>query len=96
MENKAVSVECFENFVVLKRRGNKDVCISLSTLRLSCPCAFCSGERDVLGNKYGGSSSIDDSVSVVRYEKIGHYGLQFFWSDGHKDGIYTFEHLNLL
>ena len=49
-----------------------------------------------MGNKYGGTANINVVVSVARYEKIGHYGVQFFWSDGHKDGIYTFEQLKAL
>ena len=90
------SITVFENELAIKWQNETDSFILLSVLRKSCPCAWCSGEKDVLGNKYGGSSNIDDSVSVIRYEKIGHYGLQFFWSDGHKDGIYTFEYLRSL
>ena len=93
MENKAVSVECFENFVVLKQRGNQDVCISLSTLRLSCPCAFCSGEIDVFGNKYSGNrKNISDKGVVLKgYSFVGLYAIRFVWGDGHSDGLYTFD-----
>ena len=61
-------------------------------LRELCPCAFCSGEKDVLGNVYKGEKTIiKDDIKIIKYEFIGHYGLQFYWSDGHKDGIYTLE-----
>ena len=92
-----MSVECFENFIVLKRPGNKDVCISLLTLRLCCPCAFCSGETDALGNKFGGTHVvINEDITILNFIKIGHYGLRFFWSDGHSDGIYTHAFLDQL
>ena len=90
------SIKFFSDILILVWVDGSESVVSFADLRKACPCAFCSGEKDVLGNKYGGSSNIDDSVSVVRYEKIGHYGLQFFWSDGHKDGIYTFEYLRSL
>ena len=90
------AIKFFSDILIIVWVDGSESILGFADLRNSCPCAFCSGEKDVLGNKYGGSSNIDDSVSVVRYEKIGHYGLQFFWSDGHKDGIYTFEYLRSL
>ena len=90
------SIKLFSDILVIVWVDGSESIVSFADLRNSCPCAFCSGEKDVLGNKYGGVSNVDDSVSVVKYEKIGRYGLQFFWSDGHKDGIYTFELLRSL
>ena len=90
------SIKIFSDILVVVWVDGSESIVSFADLRNSCPCAFCSGEKDVLGNKYGGVANVDDSVSVVQYEKVGHYGLQFFWSDGHKDGIYTFECLRSL
>ena len=90
------SINFFSDMLVIIWFDKSESIIKYSILRSACPCAFCSGEKDVLGNKYGGTAIINDSVSVIRYEKIGHYGVQFFWSDGHKDGIYTFEQLKSL
>ena len=68
--------------------------IKASTLRRLCPCAFCSGEKDVFGNQYGGTDIPDSKeISIVGLNKIGYYGLQFYFSDGHKDGIYTLNFL---
>ena len=36
------------------------------------------------------------NISIIKYSNVGYYGLQFFFSDGHKDGIYTFEFLKNL
>mgnify|MGYP001190876883 CR=1 FL=1 len=67
--------------------------IPLKQLRLRCPCAGCSGEKDVLGNVYKGLSSKHNDLSfqVSHYETVGLYGIRFFWKDGHHDGIYTFK-----
>ena len=90
------SIKIFSDMLVVVWLDGSEAVISFADLRASCPCAFCSGEKDVLGNKYRGTANINVVVSVARYEKIGHYGVQFFWSDGHKDGIYVFELLRAL
>ena len=32
-------------------------------------------------------------VIAERVELVGNYALQFFWSDGHNTGIYTWDYL---
>ena len=72
--------------------------IPLKFLRENCPCAFCSGERDALGNVYKGPKrELSDSAFIaVNIEKIGHYALRIIWGDHHSDGLYTFEMLRKL
>ena len=72
--------------------------VSLKILRDQCPCAFCSGEKDVLGNVYKGPKQklINDSYKVINFEKIGHYAIRLFWGDHHADGLYTYEMLRKL
>ena len=66
MENKTLSVECFENFILFKWEDKQEDCFELKTLRLCCPCAFCSGETDVFGNKYiGEKKGLSDSAFVL-------------------------------
>jgi len=66
----------------------------LEALRRACPCAVCQGEADVRGVvvrpevNYG-----EKSFTLLRYEVVGGYALQFFWADGHGTGIYTFDYL---
>ena len=87
----------FPNMLALKWKGNKEAYLNYPTLRLACPCAFCSGEVDALGNKYGGTSpSPSEDISVIKYQLVGHYGVRLYFSDGHSDGIYTFDLLNKL
>ena len=91
------SINLFKTELAILWQDNSETILSYTTLRSACPCAFCSGEKDVLGNQYGGQTvSVDKNISIVKFTKVGYYGLQFFFSDGHKDGIYTFELLKSL
>ena len=69
--------------------------IDLKLLRDNCPCAFCSGEKDVLGNVYKGPKKelSGNAYEAVNLERIGHYAIRIFWGDRHSDGLYTYEML---
>ena len=71
--------------------GDKHL-IKTEQIRRACPCAYCSGEKDALGNIYSGPEQkyLSSSFHILKYETIGRYGVRFFWKDGHHDGIYTF------
>ena len=88
----------FEKETAIKWQDGTASYINTHLLRVSCPCAFCSGEKDVFGSVYSGdnSSLVLNSFQIIRFEKVGHYGLRFFWKDGHKDGIYTYSFLREL
>jgi DUF971 family protein len=70
---------------------------SLEYLRKICPCAVCSEQRNnydplrVLSPDQALASGRLDADHPV--EMVGNYALQFFWDDGHRTGIYTFEFL---
>ena len=63
-------------------------------LRGLCPCASCqdedTGERLIL------PMHISDELKFSNIELVGHYAIQFLWSDGHRTGIYSFEYLRRL
>ena len=67
-------------------------------LRDNCPCANCSGEKDVFGNIYIGNKKKlnDSSYRISKITKIGHYAIRFFWMDGHSEGLYTFDFIDKL
>ena len=91
------SINLFSNELAILWDDNIETIISYSKLRELCPCAFCSGEKDVFGNQYGGvGDKLSEETVIIKVEKVGLYGLQFFFSDGHKDGIYTFDFLKKL
>lgn len=68
----------------------------LEYLRKICPCAVCNEQRNnddplrVLKPDQMASGKLDPDHPV---EMVGNYALQFFWDDGHRTGIYTFEFL---
>ena len=91
------SIHLFKSELAILWEDGTESIVPFATLRSACPCAFCSGEKDVLGNQYGGLDvKLDQAITIIKYEKVGYYGLQFFFSDRHKDGIYTFEVLKKL
>ena len=79
--------------LAVKWNDDEQSFISLRVLRDHCPCAFCSGETDVLGNVYKTTQQNlgDIAYSVSKMEKVGHYALRIFWGDRHADGLYTYE-----
>ncbi|PTY00508.1 DUF971 domain-containing protein [Opitutus sp. ER46] len=66
-------------------------------LRAASPSAANQGERDILGNQYGGDGPKKFSgVQVVSWERVGNYAIRFDFSDGHNSGLYSFEYLREL
>ncbi len=66
-------------------------------LRAASPSAETQGERDVLGNQYGGDGPRKfPGVKVLGWEQVGNYALRFDFSDGHRTGLYSFDYLRKL
>ena len=66
----------------------------LDFLRKRCPCAVCAGEKDILGNVYGGQAKLGpESFRLKRCTAVGGYAIQPEWMDGHSSGIYSFTYL---
>ena len=79
--------------LAIKWSDDTESYIPLKILRDNCPCANCSGEKDVLGNVYKGKSKQlnENSYIVLNLSKVGHYALRIFWGDGHSEGLFSFE-----
>lgn len=69
--------------------------LKLSDMRRLCPCAECSGERDLLGRlaKPPARPLTTESFKVRGASPVGGYALQVFWGDGHSDGLYVYTKL---
>ena len=66
-------------------------------LRAASPSAETQGERDVLGNQYGGAGPKKfPGVKVLGWERVGNYALRFDFSDGHRTGLYSFDYMRKL
>ena len=85
--------------MALKTQGSLEILVKLKKVRLSCPCAHCSGEKDVFGNVYktkGSSPMLKSSYEIRDIQPVGNYGIKIFWGDNHSNGIYTFDFLKKL
>jgi ATP-binding protein involved in chromosome partitioning len=72
----------------------KESTLESRALRLACPCATCVDE--LTGAKRLDPGSVSKDVWPQEISPVGRYALNFQWSDGHRTGIYTFEHLRQL
>lgn len=63
-------------------------------LRGASPSAENKGEPDLLGRVHGGTPGKDfTGVTVVGWQAVGGYAVQFKFSDGHSTGIYSYGYL---
>ncbi len=61
-------------------------------LRAVCPCVECRGGHAHMGappDPREVRDAPETGLSLEQIEPVGSYALQFFWSDGHSTGIYT-------
>jgi DUF971 family protein len=67
----------------------------MSRLRALSPSAETSGERDLLGHELVATDKDRDfsGVTVISWNPVGSYAIQFRFSDGHNTGLYSYEFL---
>ena len=69
--------------------GGQLVILPAFQLRDACPCAGCIEEGT--GRKILDPKTIPADIRPERVEAVGSYAVQFYWSDGHSSGIYTWD-----
>lgn len=90
-------VQCIGDTVAIRWQDGSEDFYPMEFLRAHSPSAEQQGERDLLGNEYGGSqASRFPGVEVTSWQAIGGYALQFNFSDGHRTGLYNFDYLKSL
>ena len=71
--------------------------VEFERLRAASPSAANMGERDILGNQYGGDGPKKfPGVEVVGWAVVGNYAIRFDFSDGHNTGLYSYDYLRKL
>ena len=66
-------------------------------LRRHSPSAENIGEKDIFGNKYGGTDKKDFlGVIIQSWDFQGNYAIRPVFSDGHSSGLYSWEYLKAL
>lgn len=85
--------EVLNDLLLIKWDDDSEAAIPLKVLRDHCPCAHCSGEKDVFGTVYKGQETkkTDASYQLMGIEPVGYYGLRPFWADNHSTGIFSGE-----
>ncbi|MEM6911741.1 MAG: DUF971 domain-containing protein [Verrucomicrobiota bacterium] len=94
---KPEDIQAVGQEMAIRWSDGEETYLPMEKLRAASPSAEMKGERDLLGNRIGGSAQTDfPGVKVKRWEIVGGYALLFFFSDGHDTGIYPFEYLRRL
>lgn len=72
-------------------------------LRRQCPCATCHESKLKAQTPAANPLRIlqthevlNEQLRLIEAEVVGRYALNFSWSDGHREGIYTFDFLREL
>lgn len=81
--------------LAIKWSDESESYIKAEKLRRHCPCAGCKGETDIMGNIYKNPDKpLPPAAFLLRiWTKVGGYGIQPVWGDGHSTGIYSFDYL---
>lgn len=88
-----IEIDLKQSQVRIKWADGYQSVYSLDYLRQICPCASCNELRrnqDPLRIFKGNAVTKGELQPDHPVEKVGNYALQFFWSDGHNTGLYTF------
>lgn len=84
--------------IAIRWDDGEEALIDFHKLRNACPCANCSGESDLFGNKTFGIPVLksEKTYQLKSFIWVGHYAIQFSWADRHDAGIYTLKLLKEL
>ena len=88
------NIQLIGNEVAIVWNDGAETYYPMEFLRAVSPSAANIGERDILGNQYGGEGPKKfPGVNVTGWEQVGNYALRFDFSDGHRTGLYSYDYL---
>jgi DUF971 family protein len=67
---------------------------TLQYLRDHCPCASCTGAHGAGAAQppLGPFQMYRPALRLEGVEPVGHYAIRLRWNDGHRTGIYSYDH----
>ena len=84
-----------ENQLTIVWDDDHESSFTMIKLRKECPCATCKNARSSQSQDslkvLSPAEIIPDNVQIKEAEIVGRYAVQFTWSDGHHEGIYSFD-----
>ena len=85
-----------ERVLIVEWQDGKACRYPFAGLRAVCPCAQCQGGHANMGrpadrNLLAGAT--DPEITVESIDQVGTYAISIHWSDGHWQGIYTWQYL---
>jgi DUF971 family protein len=95
--NVPVNIQLVGQEIAIAWDDGLETYFSFEKLRAASPSASNLGERDVLGNRYGGDGPKSfPGIQVLGWARVGNYAIRFDFSDGHRTGLYSFDYLRAL
>lgn len=92
-----VNIQLIGNEIAIVWDDGVESYYTFESLRAASPSASNQGERDILGNRYGGDGPKKfPDVKVLGWEQVGNYAIRFDFSDGHRTGLYSYDYLRQL
>jgi DUF971 family protein len=93
---KNITVESKKQFMSIDWGDGHRSVYSFEGLRANCPCVFCRGGHDKMGQPFELALFMKKPQrerKIVKMVPSGNYGIQIHWEDGHNTGIYKWESL---
>ena len=88
------NIQAIGSEIAIRWSDSSEDYYSMERLRALSPSAETTGERDLLGNKFGGEPERDyPGVRVNAWQIVGGYAIAFAFTDGHRTGIYSYQYL---
>ncbi len=85
-----------ERTLIIEWNDGKECRYPFAGLRAVCPCAECQGGHNNMGkpaDKLLLQTAEDPDLNMEQIEPVGTYAVSILWSDGHWQGIYTWQYL---
>jgi DUF971 family protein len=87
-----ISINKSDRIVIISWQDGHESRYSFDGLRVVCPCVECKGGHQYMGGPVDPRTIRDAEAGDIFLRdaiNVGSYAIQFYWSDGHSSGIYS-------